>query len=298
MASAAQTPPVLQQWVLPGSLGLLVGVLVTYLLCVSSTPEPLVTMEAAMGARLAERTHWSVPEVSADLEALMEECRCAPIMLRLAWHDAGTYSKWDGTGGPSGSIRFVPEANHGANNGLAWARQTLEPIRRSHPGIGHADLYQLAGVVAVKVTGGPDVGFRPGRPDASLPVDCTPDGRLPAADKAIDHLRDVFYRMGFDDREIVALSGAHTLGRAHPDRSGFDGAWTEDPLTFDNAYFRFLVNGAPEGLLQLKTDAALMEDPAMAEHVRRYAEDKETFFREYAAAHKKLSELGVEWPTE
>jgi cytochrome c peroxidase len=39
------------------------------------------------------------------------------------------------------------------------------------------------------------------------------DGRLPGADKKQDHLRDIFYRMGFDDREIVALSGAHTLAR-------------------------------------------------------------------------------------
>lgn len=46
--------------------------------------------------------------------------------------------------------------------------------------------------------------------------------------------RDIFYRMGFTDKEIVALSGAHSLGRAHPDRSGFDGAWTKEPLIFDN----------------------------------------------------------------
>ena len=80
-------------------------------------------------------------------------------------------------------------------------------------GNGWYGLCQLAGVVAVKTTGGPEVAFRPGRPDAKLKVDCTPDGRLPAADKKRDHLRDIFYRMGFDDREIVALSGAHTLGR-------------------------------------------------------------------------------------
>ena len=36
-----------------------------------------------------------------------------------------------------------------------------------------------------------------------------------------EHLRDVFYRQGFNDREIVALSGAHTIGRAFPHRSGF-----------------------------------------------------------------------------
>lgn len=48
--------------------------------------------------------------------------------------------------------------------------------------------------------------------------------------------------MGFNDKEIVALSGAHTLGRAHKERSGFEGAWTEDPYLFDNSYFKELVN--------------------------------------------------------
>ena len=46
--------------------------------------------------------------------------------------------------------------------------------------------------------------------------------------------RERFARMGFDFRELVALSGAHTLGRCHKTRSGFDGPWTGDPLTFDN----------------------------------------------------------------
>ena len=49
-------------------------------------------------------------------------------------------------------------------------------------------------------------------------------GGAPYPDKAKDaahHLRNVFHRMGFADQEIVALSGAHTLGRAYPNRSGF-----------------------------------------------------------------------------
>ena len=37
--------------------------------------------------------------------------------------------------------------------------------------------------------------------------------RLPDASKGAPHIRDVFYRMGFNDQEIVALSGAHALGR-------------------------------------------------------------------------------------
>lgn len=41
---------------------------------------------------------------------------------------------------------------------------------------------------------------------------CTPDGRLPDGDKGSDHLRKIFNRQGFNDQEIVALSGAHALG--------------------------------------------------------------------------------------
>lgn len=41
------------------------------------------------------------------------------------------------------------------------------------------------------------------------------------ANSMADHLRGIFHRMGLSDQEIVALSGAHTLGRARPERSGF-----------------------------------------------------------------------------
>ena len=121
---------------------------------------------------------------------------------------------------------------------------------------------------------------------------CPKEGRLPDAKQGAPHLRDIFYRMGLTDKDIVALSGGHTLGRAHPERSGFDGPWTQDPLKFDNSYFLELLKGESEGLLQLPTDKTLVEDPAFRPFVDLYAKDEEAFFRDYAASHKKLSELG------
>ena len=92
-----------------------------------------------------------------------------------------------------------------------------------------------------QVSGGPSIPFRPGRKDAVTVEESVEDGRLPDATQSTNHLRDVFGRMGMTDEEIVALSGAHTLGRAHLDRSGFDGPWTENPLEFDNSYFKNLL---------------------------------------------------------
>lgn len=87
---------------------------------------------------------------------------------------------------------------------------------------------------------GPSIPYRPGRLDKDIAA-CTPDGRLPDASQGNKHLRDIFYRMGFNDQEIVALSGAHALGRCHTDRSGFDGPWTFSPTVVTNDYYDLLL---------------------------------------------------------
>ncbi|KAK8673296.1 hypothetical protein V6N13_111642 [Hibiscus sabdariffa] len=229
-----------------------------------------------------------------DLRALISSKNCAPIMLRLAWHDAGTYDAKTKTGGPNGSIRYDHELKHGANSGLKTAVELCEQVKARHPEITYADLYQLAGVVAVEVTGGPTIDFVPGRKDSKVSPE---EGRLPDANQGAKHLRDIFYRMGLSDKDIVALSGGHTLGRAHPERSGFEGAWTKDPLKFDNSYFKELLEKSDPDLLKLPTDTALVEDPKFLRYVELYAKDEDAFFRDYAASHKKLSELGFISPS-
>ncbi|CAI9297874.1 unnamed protein product [Lactuca saligna] len=119
------------------------------------------------------------------------------------------------------------------------------------------------------------------------------EGRLPDATKGNDHLREVFVEtMGLEDIDIVTLSGGHTLGGAHKERSGFEGLWTSNPLIFDNSYFIELLAGEKKGLLKLPTDKAVLDDPVFRPLVEKYAADEDAFFADYAISHMKLSELG------
>ncbi|CAG8589055.1 220_t:CDS:2 [Cetraspora pellucida] len=232
-----------------------------------------------------------------------------PVLLRLAWHAAGTYDKNTKTGGSNGAtMRFTPESDHGANAGLKAARDKLEIIKKNNPEISYSDLWSLAGVVAVQEMGGPKIPWIPGRKDAEA-VACSPDGRLPDASKGSSHLRDIFYRMGFDDREIVALAGAHALGRCHPDRSGFEGPWTSSPIMFTNGYYQELlgkkwvekkwkgpkqfIDKETGELMMLPADLAFIQDKAFKPYVEQYAKNEELFFKDFAAAFHKLEELGV-----
>jgi cytochrome c peroxidase len=161
--------------------------------------------------------------IAQKLEADYDDGSYGPVLVRLAWHASGTFDLKSKTGGSNGAtMRFHPESQHEANAGLSVARDFLEPIKKQFPSISYADLWSLAGVCAIQEMGGPVIPWRAGRKDLDA-TSCTPDGRLPDASKTQDHLRDVFHRMGFTDKDIVALSGAHVLGRCHPDRSGFDG---------------------------------------------------------------------------
>ena len=239
---------------------------------------------------VSEEYKKAVEKCKKKLRGFIAEKKCAPLMLRIAWHSAGTFDVGSKTGGPFGTMRHKAELAHGANNGLDIAVRLLEPIKEQFSILSYADFYQLAGVVAVEVTGGPEVPFHPGREDKSEPP---VEGRLPDATKGSDHLRDVFVKqMGLSDKDIVALSGGHTLGRCHKERSGFEGAWTTNPLIFDNTYFTELLSGEKEELIQLPSDKALLSDPAFRPLVEKYAADEDAFFADYAEAHMKLSELG------
>ena len=109
------------------------------------------------------------------------------------------------------------------------------------PWITYSDLWILGGVCAIQEMMGPQIPYRAGRQDKDV-AGCTPDGRLPDAAQAQDHLRNIFYRMGFNDQEIVALTGAHALGRCHSSRSGYEGPWTFSPTVLTNDFYKLLLD--------------------------------------------------------
>ncbi|XP_078447173.1 thylakoidal ascorbate peroxidase isoform X2 [Wolffia australiana] len=252
-----------------------------------------------------------------DIRELLKSKFCHPILIRLGWHDSGTYDKnieeWPQRGGADGSLRFEPELKHGANAGLVNALNLLQPIKDKYPGITYADLFQLASATAIEEAGGPKIPMKYGRVDVTSPDQCPEEGKLPDAGppSPATHLRTVFNRMGLDDKEIVALSGAHTLGRSRPERSGWgkpetkytkDGpgapggqSWTVQWLKFDNSYFKEIKEKRDEDLLVLPTDAVLFEDPSFKIYAEKYAQDQEAFFKDYAEAHAKLSNLGAKF---
>jgi len=222
-------------------------------------------------------------------------------------------------------MRFEPEVSWGANAGLDYAQSLLEPVKKKFPDVSYADLWIFAACVAIEEMGGEKVPFKPGRVDKKSGSECPSwegsthkDGRLPGADcgcpmKTGTHLRYIFNRMGFDDQEIVALSGAHGLGACHTDRSGFWGPWTRAPTTISNEYYRELVentwtiktthkgkawNGPmqyedPTGdLMMLPSDIVLTQDKAFNKWVEIYAKDDARFQKDFAKVVGKLFACG------
>lgn len=232
------------------------------------------------------------------------------LLVRLAWHASGTYSKKNNAGGSyGGGMIYKPESSDPANAGLETGRDFLAEFLEKYPWISRGDLWTLGGVVAVQEAGGPKIKWRPGRKNDRK--DMPENGFLPDATQGASHVRNVFSRMGFNDQETVALIGAHCLGRCHTWRSGFDGPWGPSPNMFTNDFFVRLLQGwhvrkwdgvkqyeddETKSFMMLPTDIALKEDGAFLKWTKKYADDEQLFFRDFSKAFTKLLENGIAFP--
>ncbi|MEU6119275.1 catalase/peroxidase HPI [Streptomyces sp. NPDC047117] len=178
-----------------------------------------------------------------------------PLMIRMAWHSAGTYRISDGRGGAgTGQQRFAPLNSWPDNGNLDKARRLLWPVKKKYgKSISWADLLILTGNVALESMGAKTFGFAGGRVDAYEPEDDVywgpettwlgderytgdreleeplgavqmgliyvnpegPNGNPDPLASARD-IRETFRRMAMNDEETVALiAGGHTFGKTH-----------------------------------------------------------------------------------
>jgi catalase-peroxidase len=345
-------------------------------------------------------------EVVKDLHEMMTDSQpwwpadyghYGPLLIRMAWHSAGTYRIADGRGGAgSGAQRFAPLNSWPDNVSLDKARRLLWPIKQKYGNkISWADLMILAGNVALDSMGFKTFGFGGGREDIWEPEEDIywgpedtwlgdkrykgdrelenplaavqmgliyvnpegPNGRPDPVAAARD-IRETFGRMAMNDEETVALiAGGHTFGKAHgaadagkyvgPDpeggsielqgfgwkntyqsgvgadaiTSGLEGAWTTNPIKWDNNYYENLfgyeweLTKSPAGAYQWKpkgedgagtvpdahdpakkhapmmftTDIALKVDTSYARISKHFHENPDVFADTFAKAWFKLT---------
>ncbi|MBR7829152.1 catalase/peroxidase HPI [Actinospica sp. MGRD01-02] len=205
-----------------------------------------------------------LPAVKADIAAVLTDSKdwwpadfgnYGPFMIRMAWHSAGTYRISDGRGGAGGGQqRFAPLNSWPDNVNLDKARRLLWPVKKKYgQSISWADLFVLAGNVALETMGFKTFGFAGGREDTWEPEEdvywgpeqvwlddqrytgdrdledplgavqmgliyVNPEGPNGNPDPlaAARDIRETFRRMAMNDEETVALiAGGHTFGKTH-----------------------------------------------------------------------------------
>ncbi|KAI8000579.1 Peroxidase 19 [Camellia lanceoleosa] len=270
---------------------------------------------------------------SVTAQQFKESPVAGPATIRLFFHDCFVQG-CDGSILISTSPGSKELAERDAQDNKDLAKEAYDSIEKAKavveskcPGVvSCADILAIAARDFVHLAGGPYYQVKKGRWDGKISMASMVHANLPRANSTLDELLKLFTSKGLALRDLVVLSGAHTIGFAHcehfvtriydyrgskqPDPSidprllkalrmscphfggnvdivaPFD---VTTPFSFDNAYYGNLK--AKLGLLE--TDQALFLDPRTQPLVQELAKDKQKFFQEFVVAMEKMGSIGV-----
>ncbi|KAM0975854.1 hypothetical protein ACFX13_019142 [Malus domestica] len=249
-----------------------------------------------------------------------------PATLRLFFHDCFVHG-CDASVASTASNKA--EKDHPDNLSLAGdgfdtvikAKAAVDAVPQCKNKVSCADILALATRDVIGLVGGPSYSVELGRLDGLTSTSTSVDGKLPKPTFNLNQLTSMFASNGLSQADMVALSGAHTLGFSRcnqfsnriysnpvdptlnktyatqlqqmcPQNVDPDIAINMDPTSpreFDNAYFQNLIEG--KGLFT--SDQVLFKDSRSQPTVRTWAKDKTAFNQAFINAMTKLGRVGI-----
>ncbi|KAI4993517.1 peroxidase A2-like [Hordeum vulgare subsp. vulgare] len=256
-------------------------------------------------------------------EAHKADKRIYASLTRLHFHDCFVQG-CDGSILLDNSTSIVSEKYAKPNNnsvrGFTVVDDVKAALEKACPGVvSCADILAIAAKVSVELSGGPRWRVPLGRRDGTTANITAANSLLPSPRNNLTMLQRKFAAVGLDDTDLVALSGAHTFGRArcqfvtdrlynfsktgmpdptldvgyraqlagrcprrHGNRSALNDLDPTTPDTFDKNYFTNLQGN--RGFLQSDQELLAAPGAPTAEIVGRFASDEKAFFTSFAAA--------------
>ncbi|XP_010543687.1 PREDICTED: peroxidase 52 [Tarenaya hassleriana] len=259
---------------------------------------------------------------SAMQSAVNREARAGASILRLFFHDCFV-NGCDGSILLDDTSNFTGEKNANPNRNSARGFDVIDNIKtaveRACPGVvSCADILAVAARDGVVLLGGPNWNVKLGRRDARTASQSGANSNIPAPTSSLSQLISSFGNVGLSTRDMVALSGGHTIGQARctsfrtriynetninsafattrqqtcPRTAGSgDGNLApldiQTPANFNNDYFKNLM--AQRGLLH--SDQELFNGGSTDSIVRTYSSNPATFNSDFVAAMIKMGDI-------
>ncbi|KAM0941181.1 putative peroxidase [Dioscorea sansibarensis] len=255
--------------------------------------------------------------------AISAEKRMGASLLRLFFHDCFVNVGCDGSILLDDTSSFTGEKNANPNKNSVRGFNVIDKIKKqvekACPGVvSCADILAIVARDSVVTLGGPSWDVKLGRRDARTASQSAANNNIPPPTSSLSNLISKFSAQGLSTKDMIALSGAHTIGQARCttfrthiyNESNIDGSFAKTrrancpsksgsgdnnlaPLdlqtstTFDNKYYKNLIN--KKGLLH--SDQELFNGGSADSQVNSYANSESTFYSDFTAAMIKMGDI-------